>query len=1028
MLLAGLLLLPSGRADEAELVSAERPAEYMIYQYPDTDLLLRIDVREAEFSVRTAGPEGALLKISSLPGRRIGPIYQYIDATPRSRQLTIEVTPARPLLRSAIGLEVLQFSPDDRNNRNLAKAYKMLSLGTESPASADASTWASKAYSLRNAAAIFSGMGREEMRLWSEYLAAHVVLFRLDDPLMASELVEAVHRDAVRAGFGQVELAARILEAEAAMRLAAGSNERSAPGRYEKAHELLGQVATLAGGQGFALEHGRAMYQDGRMYELQGEPERALERYQAALEIVDGAGDAELLNEIRATAASIYESTGRTTGAIAIRADIADDLSGVPQENVDLDLAAQLFEKGRLLNITYRYREALVELTRALELQRANAEARLWGPTGLELAWSYYSMGETGAALELLEESLPPALGQVNTAALIRAWSSLGNIHRGQRQFAQAAQARARLAEHIGNGAGRAALLLDIALDAWFEGGQSGGRAPELLQRALRAAEEEGDSASRHRATLYLCQLQPERGQQSACRGAATAAYRGLRDSGVPRLAADGAFAWSRLLRRWGETSAAAESMQRLIDGLYWYQRALPGVLGAWYAENRDLIAREYLAVMQAAAPEAAVGKTMLLAMEQVRTLEAADSFTPRDRPLSAADEESLRDLLARREGSIPNDEERLAAEATRRLGEARQSAGSLALAFPAENLENLLAGLGRSEAVLSYYFDGGRAQALVARRGGIEAIELPSTGRIAERLQSFRAAWTGGTAGETITRHLDNLGEVLLEPLEGMLPGKVYLLPVGPLRGLPFDALRVQRDYFAQRHALVNLASLASIERRAPAMPSDFSERVFLAGNPQDSGDPFSLEFRASPEITAVTDEFVGAGLHIVQGVALKRDEFDDERLARASLVHLALAGTLDLSFPERSRLLLAPVAAAHADSRSFLAPRDVRDFELSADLVVLSGTAVVGAGNARADGPLAFVADFLHVGAAAVLVSYRPAGERVNAGFAADLYRQLKSDPDIESAVAGVKRSRIEGDTGTNLQSWAGFQLFIR
>jgi len=164
------------------------------------------------------------------------------------------------------------------------------------------------------------------------------------------------------------------------------------------------------------------------------------------------------------------------------------------------------------------------------------------------------------------------------------------------------------------------------------------------------------------------------------------------------------------------------------------------------------------------------------------------------------------------------------------------------------------------------------------------------------------------------------------------------------------------------------------------------------------------------------------------VQGVALQKHEFEDERFALAKLVHLALAGTVDLDFPDRSRLLLAPTAAEWDDSRAFLAPGDVRGFDVAAQLVVLSGTAVVGPGQSAFDSRLAFVADFLEAGSGAVLISLWPPGERVSAGFASELYRGLLDDPDIVEVLAATKRARIAANPRTNLLNWAGFQLFIR
>lgn len=1015
---------------EDTAVTAERPAEYMIYQYPETILVLKFDVSEAEFSVRTLGPEGAQLKSSSVPGRRLGPVYQYIDTSERPRQLMIEVAPGRAMDRSGIGLEVLQFSPDDRNSAPLLRAYQMLSLGTETSHRTDASTWASKAYSLRNAGDIFAGLGWEEMRLWSEYFAAHLVLHRLEDPLMAMEWAVAVQRDAERAGFARVELAACILEGDAVLQLAAGSVEQSAKLYYERAHQVLAHVEKLSQQQALDGERGRALFLDGGVYELQGEPERALERYRSALDITAGSGDVDLQNQIRASAASVYEALGRTSGAISMLDDIADDLVAVQQENLDLDRAARLFDKGRLLNSSYRYPEAVTELARALELQQANAQPWLWGPTGLELAWSYHAMGDTEQALSLLEASLSNTPEQGNRDVLIRAYSSLGNIHRERREFEQADRARERQAELIGDGAGRAAYLIEAALDEWRRPGAEPNRAQDLLQRARNAATREDDPLSAHRATLYLCLLQLERDQGSGCGTAVATDYEALRMSGIPRVAADAGLARALIQRRSGSYGAARDTMEALIDELYWYRRILPGVLGAWYGEHRDQLAREFLAQVRALAPGQGTGKSegtaLLLAMERVRMLEAVDYARPGKR-LADTEEESLRSLLARREAGSGNDASRLAAEANDRLAAARRSTGAVPGAVSETSLKGILAGLGRSEAVLAYYFDGRHTQALVASRGVVQAIDLPGMAGIEDRLDQLRNSWTG-TGSSVLPGLLDALGQSLLKPLVGDLPEKIYLLPAGPLRGIPLDALRLNGTYFAEHHELVNLTSLDSITRRSLAVTPNFPERVFLAGNPREQGDPFSLEFRASPEISAVTDQFVGPGLHIVQGVALQKHEFQDARLAQAALVHLALAGILDLDVPDRSRLLLAPVGAGHADSSSFLAPEDVRGFHMAAQLVVLSGTAVVGSGRFPADSRLAFVADFLEAGSAAVLVSYRTAGEVGNAEFTTDLYRRLRSGPDVGAALARTKRARIEADSATNLPYWAGFQLFIR
>jgi CHAT domain-containing protein len=163
-----------------------------------------------------------------------------------------------------------------------------------------------------------------------------------------------------------------------------------------------------------------------------------------------------------------------------------------------------------------------------------------------------------------------------------------------------------------------------------------------------------------------------------------------------------------------------------------------------------------------------------------------------------------------------------------------------------------------------------------------------------------------------------------------------------------------------------------------------------------------------------------------VVQGVALRRDEFADPRFAQAALVHLAIPGVLDLADPGRSRLLLA--GAAEERASGILAPADLQAFQLGADLLLLSATAVAGGGLPPHDGRMPLVAELLDAGAAAVVFSLWPVGDDAAADFADGLYERLQADPDIVSAFRAARKAKIGDSEATNLGAWAGFQLFIR
>ncbi|MGK2925159.1 MAG: CHAT domain-containing protein [Lysobacterales bacterium] len=1010
-------------------VTAERPAEYMIYQYPDIALVVRVDIPEAEFGLRVLGPETAVIKSSRVPGRRIGPVYQFIDAVDLPRQLMIEVTPGRAVERSAIGLEVLQFAAGDRNGAVLSRAYRMFSLGIESAPSDDTTTWAMKAYSLRNAAELFDQLGMEEMRLWSEYFAAHLVLHRLDDVLAAAELSREIREGAARAGFAQIGLAARILEGESLLRRMDATPAGSTAIDHRALHELLQDTVELAQSLDLASETGRALYRDGLVFEHQGEPRQALERYRDALDVIAQGGDSDLLNQVRATAAVAYEAQGSSSGALDMLDHIAADLATAEQDDARFELADRLLEKGRLLNATYRYREALDELSRSLELQRENGMSRSWGPTGLELAWACYSLGRTDDAIGLIQESLPRTPLEGNRELLARAYGSLANMLRAGGHFEEAAQARETQGTLVGEGEGRAELLFETAMDAWRRHGAGSREARELLGWSRQAARAEGDLLTEARSLLQLCQLDAEPGREQGCADARLqSAQATLRDSAVPRLAAEAGLVRSRLLRRAGQSSAARAELERLLDELYWYRRFLPGVAGAWYQDNRADLASESLALAAASMDERAALE-LLLAMDRLRAVEAANGPRAAADGLDPETDMALRELLARREAASGEDAGRLASEYVQRLGAARQACRHCSLGgadrLSVERLRKLLGGLDRSEALLTYYLAGDQALAVLAGPAQVRIVSLRQPGTIRQSLESLRA----DLAGPPYALHppdLDVLGSLLLQPLAAALPEQIYLLPTGDLLGIPFDALRLDGRPLAGQHGVVNLAALDSLERRRPVLSADYRNRVFVAGNPQSQRDPFRFEMSRSPEIERVTGRFVGPGLHVVQGVALRKDEFADPRFAQAALVHLAIPGVLDLADPERSRLLLG--GATEERASGILAPADLRGYQLEADLLLLTATAVTGGGLSPHDGRVPLVGALLDAGAGAVLYSLWPAGEDAAADFADSLYERLQADPDIVRAFRDAREAKIDESGATNLGAWASFQLFIR
>lgn len=1005
--LACLLLSPPAVLAQREGTPASKPAEYMVYQYPGVSLVVVVDAREVGFDTRITGPDRGLVGEASVPGRRIGPVYHFVEAVDTPRQLMIDVDTERPVERSRISMELLQLPEGDRNARTLTAAYRYLAHGMKRVYEETPAAWSERIVSLRNASQAFASMGNEEMRLWADYYAAHLALHGLGDVSMALEWVQAVRSKAVRARFDDLVLVALLLEADALTVAAEGSGPE-AEAYFARGHERWLEAAERAGQQGFPAEQGRALYRDGLAWEWQGDFGRAIERYEQALEITAGSADPELLNRIRATAAAAYESSGRTVGAISLLEDISGDLEGDAEAASALERARSLHEKGRLLNRMYRFEEARVALEDSLALQREYGDGA-WGATGVELGRALFAVGFVDEAAAVLADSLA-RVPESEPSVLSSAYGQLAAIAREQGRFQAMAEYRDQQGRHLATDAERAAYLLESALDTLRRDGPGSGAARRaLLEARSRAAG--SDWLTGQRSLLYLCLVG---GPQSGCaEGEARGAYEALRASGIPRVEVDSWLAWIRWLSAAERHEAARDSMAGLLDRVQFYRQRLPGAISQWYRDRRGELFG--LALEQLRSASAA---DVLLLLERLRLLERADGD-------SAAPEETIRGQLARVQSAQPSPDGSLSRQTARALEAFSSDSGWSSGAMEGSELEDVLAALAPDATVIAHYFSGDDLLAVTASRQGVRLHRLGRSDRVRAALESARSVLVDAPDGVPVDE-LDRLGRWLLEPLDRSVGGTVYLMPFGSLIGFPLDALRVDGQFALERNRIAYVESVAAAVGDPGQLDPDFSARVFVAGNPRAGRDLFSYGVSTSEEIAAVRDRFVGDGLTIVQGVALRGDEFEDERIARAGLVHLAMPGRIDLAHPGRSRLLLS--GERERPNAEFLGPADIRALGLVARLAVLSDTAVHARPRSDFDSRVGLVHDLHAAGAPRVLAALWPLGDEQAADFMARFYDRLLAEQDVVEALVQTRRSMLARGDGTNFRAWAGFQLYIR
>lgn len=1015
------------------MASPDRPVEYMIYQYPGVSLLIQIDAVGTEFEAKVYGPERALIKYSRLPARRVGPVFQLIEPTNTARQLIVEITPAYATDRSQIKIELQQLREEERTDAIQAEAFRQMSRAVDTVSANDSTTWAGKIYTFKRAAQVFESLGWEELRLWCEYYAAHLVYFKLDDALSAIEMARTVQVAAERAGFQTIEMAAMQLLGTTLVNSSELRSGVSLEEKYEEIHRVLIQTARLADQLGFQSEQSLALFNDGIAWEQQENLEQALVQYRLALDISASAGDTELANRIRNQAAFAYESRGSVEGAIEMLDQVGDELS---DENAVLKLVESLYEKGRILNESFRFREAGETLSKAHDLLKTAGYSSRMAQTGLALGRALFGMGLMEPAANMLSESIRKAPASESVSQLADALGMLARIQRYRGDWNAMTAARDEQASLIDGSNAKAQLTYQRALDLLASSGGQSREAARLLARSRALAESSGDPVLAAGALLQTCaHTPPSRGTGSGCsESRVNQAYESLRQLATPRQTLEARLARVKFWHRNRNTEKAMAGMKRILDEMRFYQEVVPGVLGGWYWGVRQDVFNAYLsmALQRSGAGTGSFtdGRQVLLVVEELRRIASADSRrgSQNQGPDTSILAAEIRGGMSAYVNAVSSLEQ---ANAVRDIDRAVQQ-GIRDFIAESPGLDNrgladLMSGFPADSTFLTYCFTDEAVYAIVADRTGVQLRKLLHDGDILSNLVDIADRLghpgTGDLFGNDLQTRLESLGGLMLGQIQSLVKSNIYLMPLGLLRGFPFELLRLDGHYLAENHNVTQLMTLSGLSDMSVQVSTSAIDLFFLAGDPELKRDVFSYEQRRSAEVSAITDLFVGPSLHIIQGPALKIDEFYDERFARADIIHLSIPGLINLESPQESSMTLSKSGESEFAN---LRPQNIPG-AMNASLAVLSLTRferqiVPGFGNY-----LGFVSDFLGSGVDSVVSSLWPLEDESRAVFMDAFYRNLADEPDVAKALFRTKRAFFEPQRATSPGLWSAFQLYI-
>jgi CHAT domain-containing protein len=144
---------------------------------------------------------------------------------------------------------------------------------------------------------------------------------------------------------------------------------------------------------------------------------------------------------------------------------------------------------------------------------------------------------------------------------------------------------------------------------------------------------------------------------------------------------------------------------------------------------------------------------------------------------------------------------------------------------------------------------------------------------------------------------------------------------------------------------------------------------------------------------------------------------------LGEYQIIHFACHGFLDERSPLRSALVLSIDEDKEEDG--FLQVREINNFRINADLVVLSACQTGNGPLEKGEGLLGLNRTFFQAGAHAVLSSLWPINDETTATFMDDFYSFLVQGEDKDSALRQAKIKMLRS-SHTHPFYWAGFILY--
>ena len=293
--------------------------------------------------------------------------------------------------------------------------------------------------------------------------------------------------------------------------------------------------------------------------------------------------------------------------------------------------------------------------------------------------------------------------------------------------------------------------------------------------------------------------------------------------------------------------------------------------------------------------------------------------------------------------------------------------------------------------------------------------------------------------SGYSSSKQLQQLHELLITPIKDFLPSdpnaRVIFIPQDSLFFVPFPALKDKKGkYLIEKHTILTSPSIEILQLTKKQRQKPKGSEALVVGNPTMSSTPIPIgeqsngeqaKLKPLPNLPGAEQEAITiAQLLNTKALTGKQATKDviKEKLVNARFIHLATHGLLDNfdGFGVPGALVLA----ASEKDNGLLTSNEISDWELNAELVVLSACDT-GQGNITGDGVIGLSRSFIEAGVPSLVVSLWSVPDAPTANLMTEFYRNFNSGQMDKAQALRKAMLTVMKQYPDNPANWAAFTL---